>query len=49
MILLADSTRAALSRAVPDLAAVGALDVRGRQVGTGVWTLADPGEPVSGA
>ena len=48
-ILLADSTRAALSRPVTDLEAVGALDVRGRQVGTGVWTLADAtaGEPVS--
>ncbi len=33
----------------PTSTAVGALDVRGRQVGTGVWTLADPGEPVSGA
>lgn len=51
MILLADTTRAALSRAVPDLAPVGALDVRGRQVPAGVWTLAPAadGEPVSRA
>jgi adenylate cyclase len=51
MILLADTTRAALSRAVPDLAPVGALDVRGRQVPAGVWTLASPAgrEPVSRA
>ena len=48
-ILLADATRGALTRAVGDLVAVGALEVRGRQIGTGVWTLADPGEPVSRA
>ena len=34
--------------AVADLEAVGALDVRGRQVPAAVWTLAAPGpEPVS--
>ena len=49
MILLADTTRAALTRALPDLAAVGALDIRGRGVPAGVWTLADPGGPVSRA
>jgi len=48
-ILLADATRGALSRAVPDLVAVGALEVRGRQIATGVWTLAEPGGPVSRA
>ena len=43
MILLADTTRAALTRTVPDLAAVGALDVRGREVPAAVWTLGEPG------
>lgn len=42
MILLADTTRAALSATVPDLAAVGALDVRGREVPAAVWTLEEP-------
>ena len=41
MLLIADTTRAAASRAVPDLTAVGALDVRGRQVPASVWTLAE--------
>ena len=41
-VLIADSTRAALTAAVADLAAVGALDVRGRQVPAAVWTLAEP-------
>jgi adenylate cyclase len=40
MILIADSTRAVLSAPVADLEAVGALDVRGRQVPAAVWTLA---------
>lgn len=39
MLLIADTTRGALTKAVPDLAAVGALDVRGRQVPASVWTL----------
>lgn len=48
MILIADSTRAALTGPVDDLAAVGALDVRGRQVPAAVWTLeGGPPEPVS--
>ena len=48
MILIADSTRAVLTRPVGDLEAVGALDVRGRQVPAAVWTLAEPaGGPVS--
>ena len=42
MILIADSTRAALTGPVDDLAAVGALDVRGRQVPAAVWTLSAP-------
>ena len=41
MLLIADTTRASLTRTVPDLAAVGALDMRGRQVPAGVWTLAE--------
>lgn len=41
MLLIADTTRAAASRAVPDLTAVGSLDVRGRQVPASVWTLSD--------
>ena len=48
MVLIADSTRAALTGPVADLEAVGALDVRGRQVPAAVWTLAG-GEPVSRA
>lgn len=42
MVLIADSTRAALTAPVADLEAVGALDVRGRQVPAAVWTLAEP-------
>jgi adenylate cyclase len=38
-LLIADTTRAALTRPVPDLVAVGALEVRGRQVPAAVWTL----------
>jgi len=41
MLLIADTTRAAASRAVPDLTAVGSFDVRGRQVPASVWTLAE--------
>jgi adenylate cyclase len=41
MLLIADTTRAAASRAVPDLTAVGSLEVRGRQVPASVWTLAE--------
>ncbi len=48
MVLIADSTRAALTRTVDDLEAVGALDVRGREVPAAVWTLAASSEgPVS--
>jgi adenylate cyclase len=39
MLLIADATRAALTKPVPDLQAVGALDIRGRQVPAAVWTL----------
>jgi adenylate cyclase len=38
-VLVADATRAALTRPVPDLVPVGALDVRGRQVPAAVWTI----------
>lgn len=41
MLLIADTTRAAASRSVADLTAVGSLDVRGRQVPASVWTLAE--------
>jgi len=41
-VLVADSTRAALTRPAPDLAPVGALDVRGRSVPAAVWTLTSP-------
>ena len=47
-VLLADSTRAALTASVADLVAVGALDVRGRQVPAAVWTLAGPPAPEGG-
>jgi adenylate cyclase len=39
MLLVSDTTRAALTRPLPDLTAVGALDVRGRQVPASVWTI----------
>jgi adenylate cyclase len=39
MLLIADATRAALTKPVSDLQAVGALDVRGREVPAAVWTL----------
>jgi adenylate cyclase len=42
-VLIADATRAALTRPVDDLEAVGALDVRGRQVPAAVWTLSGGG------
>ena len=41
-VLIADTTRASLTLPVADLAAVGALDVRGRQVPAAVWTLETP-------
>lgn len=41
MLLIGDSTRSALTTSVPDLEAVGALDVRGRQVPAAVWTLGE--------
>jgi adenylate cyclase len=41
-VLIADATRAALTRRAPDLAPVGALDVRGRSVPAAVWTLTPP-------
>ena len=43
-VLIADSTRAALTRQAPDLTPVGALDVRGRSVPAAVWTLTPPRE-----
>lgn len=39
-VLISDATRGALVAPVADLEAVGALDVRGRQVPAAVWTLA---------
>jgi class 3 adenylate cyclase len=49
-VLIADTTRAALTRQAPDLAPVGALDVRGRSVPAAVWTLtAPPGDGDSGS
>jgi adenylate cyclase len=41
-VLIADATRAALTRRAPDLAPVGAMDVRGRSVPAAVWTLSPP-------
>ena len=49
MLLIADTTRAAASRSVPDLTAVGSLDVRGRQVPASVWTLSDKATGPAGA
>ena len=43
-LLVADATRAALTRPVTGLQAVGSLDVRGRQVPTSVWTVAQMGD-----
>ena len=49
MVLIGDTTRAALTRVAPDLAPVGALDVRGKQVPASVWTLSAGGpEPAPG-
>lgn len=49
MVLIGDTTRAALTRVAPDLAPVGALDVRGKQVPASVWTLSAGGpDPASG-
>lgn len=45
MVLIADTTRAALTRVVPDLRPVGAMDVRGKAVPTAVWTLGDAAGP----
>lgn len=45
MVLIADSTRGALTRVAPDLVPVGAMDVRGKSVPTAVWTLGDPTGP----
>ena len=41
MVLIADATRASLTKPAADLTPVGALDVRGRQVPAAVWTLAE--------
>jgi len=49
MLLMSDATRAALTRQVHDLAAVGSLDVRGRQLPASVWTLAGPKPGPAGA
>lgn len=43
MVLIGDTTRAALTRVAPDLVPVGALDVRGKQVPASVWTLSAAG------
>lgn len=43
-LLMADATRAALTRPLAGLQAVGSLDVRGRQVPTSVWTVAEMGD-----
>lgn len=45
MVLIADTTRAALTRVVPDLRPVGAMDVRGKAVPTAVWTLGGAAGP----
>ena len=42
-VLVSDATRAALTTPAPDLVAVGAVDVRGKQVPASVWTLGDVG------
>jgi adenylate cyclase len=47
-VLVADTTRAALTRPVSDLVPVGALDVRGRQVPAAVWTI-EGGEEATAA
>jgi adenylate cyclase len=44
-LLLADSTRAALVAPLDDLAAVGEVDVRGRQGGVQVWSIEDARKP----
>lgn len=44
-VLVSDATRAALTTAAPDLVAVGALDMRGKQVPASVWTLAEVETP----
>ncbi|MCC6831131.1 MAG: adenylate/guanylate cyclase domain-containing protein [Thermoleophilia bacterium] len=48
MVLIADTTRAALTRVAADLVPVGALDMRGKAVPTAVWTLAAPAVPGPG-
>lgn len=48
-VLIADATRAALTGTAPDLVAVGALDVRGREVPASVWTLGERPAPTSEA
>jgi len=40
-VLVSDATRAALTAPAPDLVAIGALDVRGKQVPASVWTLGE--------
>ncbi|MGD9694510.1 MAG: CHASE2 domain-containing protein [Thermoleophilia bacterium] len=42
-VLVADTTRASLTRPAPDLVPVGALDLRGRRVPAAVWTIGAPG------
>ena len=49
MLLISDATRAALTKPVPDLTAVGALDVRGREVPASVWTLPEIAEGLDDA
>jgi len=45
MVLIADTTRAALTRVAGDLVPVGAMDVRGKAVPTAAWTLAGTAGP----
>lgn len=49
MVLIGDTTRAALTRVAPDLVPVGAMDVRGKSVPAAVWTLGDGAGPAAPA
>jgi adenylate cyclase len=44
-LLLGESTRAALLSQPPDILAAGEVDVRGRQDGVRVWSIADARKP----
>jgi adenylate cyclase len=49
MVLIGDTTRAALTRVAPDLVPVGAMDVRGKRVPAVVWTLGEGTGPHAAA